>query len=256
MRAAADYRIERRVCAGDDLLFCLRGRGQIQTHGKEFVVGSGQLGWINGSHPHAHWADPADPWELLWLRLDGAPLPAIAHLLHVDSDPVLTVPKPSETERILRRILRRFQLPDPALDAVLFADVAALLVCLFRAPRCEVALMHASAADWPPGIRQAIEQLGLYHYRQWTVDQLAQLAGLSAVQFFRSFRKATGMSPMQYLHRQRMNHAQRRLVEGRDSVKEIAEQVGYLDQFHFSRDFKRWTGVAPKFFRARELGDR
>ena len=63
------------------------------------------------------------------------------------------------------------------------------------------------------------------------------------------------MSPMQYLRRQRTNQAQRRLFESDDSVKEIAEQVGYFNQFHFSRDFNRWTGLSPKFFRAHEYGD-
>ena len=254
IKAAPDYRIERRVCAGDDLLFCLRGQGHIRIHGTQFLVGPGQLGWIGGAHPHAHWAEPSDPWELLWLRLDGAPLPAIARLLRVDSEPVFTIPKAAEAGRIIGRILRRFVLPDPVLDAVLYADVTALLACLFRAPRRDVDLIHASAADWPPGISRAIEQLSLYYYRQWTVDDVARVAGLSPVQFFRSFRKATGMTPMQYLRRQRMNHAQRGLVESGDSVKEIAEQAGYLDQFHFSRDFKRWTGLSPKFFRAREIG--
>ena len=37
-------------------------------------------------------------------------------------------------------------------------------------------------------------------------------------------------------------------------VKQIAEQVGYSDQFYFSRDFKRLTGVSPSEFRKREGG--
>lgn len=254
IKAAPDYRIERRVCAGDDILFCLRGQGHIRIHGREYHVGPGQLGWIGGAHPHAHWAEPSHPWELLWLRLDGVLLPAVARLLRVDNQPVFTLPKPAEAECILRRILRRFLRPNPVLDAVLNADVAALLACLFLARRRDVGLMYASAADRPSGINRAIEQLSVYYYRQWAVDDAARIAGLGAVQFFRSFRKATGMTPMQYLRRQRMNIAQRRLVETSDSVKEIAEQVGYLDRFHFSREFKRWTGLSPKSFRARELG--
>ena len=255
LKAAPDYRIERRVCAGNDLLFCLRGEGHIRTRAGEFLVGPGQLGWIEGAHPHVHWAERSDPWELLWVRLDGGPLPAIAHRLRADSEPVFTLPGAAEAERIFRRILRRFLLPDPVLDALMFANATALLVCLFRAPRRDVSSTHASAADWPFGITRAIEQLSLYYYRHWTVAELTRLAGTSAVQFFRAFRKATGMSPIQYLYRQRMNHAQRRLCESDDSVKEIADQVGYLDQFHFSREFKRWTGLSPKSFRAREHGD-
>ena len=254
LRAASDYKVERRVCGGDDLLFCLRGQGHLRIQGDEFVVGPGQVGWIKGAQCHAHWADPSVPWELLWLRLNGALLPAIADLLHVNREPVFTPPKPADAERIFRRILRRFSLPNPVLDALLFADVTALFVDLCRSPRCNLGPTNTSSVEWPPGIARVIEQLRLYYYRHWSVDELADLAGCSTVHFFRSFRKATGISPMQYLLRQRMNHAQRRLAESKDSVKQIAEQVGYLDQFHFSREFKRCTGLAPKPFRAREVG--
>ena len=52
--------------------------------------------------------------------------------------------------------------------------------------------------------------------------------------------------------RERMSQTKRRLVEGEDSIKQIAEQVGYSDQFHFSRDFKRSTGIPPTEYRRRE----
>ena len=52
-----------------------------------------------------------------------------------------------------------------------------------------------------------------------------------------------------------MTQAKRRLVESDDSVKEIAEQIGYSDQFHFSRDFKRSTGLPPSSWRQRERAD-
>ena len=45
----------------------------------------------------------------------------------------------------------------------------------------------------------------------------------------------------------RITEAKRRLVESDDSVKEIAEQIGYSDQFHFSRDFKLADRPAAQF---------
>src|SRR4051812_22768957 len=55
VRAASDYRAERRVCGGQDLLYCTRGRGFVLVGGRTFPVHGGQLAWIDGHRPHAHW---------------------------------------------------------------------------------------------------------------------------------------------------------------------------------------------------------
>ena len=52
--------------------------------------------------------------------------------------------------------------------------------------------------------------------------------------------------------RERINQAKRRLIESDDPVKEIARQVGYADQFFFSKDFKRMTKLTPTQFRDQE----
>ena len=81
------------------------------------------------------------------------------------------------------------------------------------------------------------------------LDDLAQLCRLSEPHFYRRFKQATGSTPIDWLRRERINHARRRLLESNDPIKQIAEQVGYNDPFFFSRDFKRYTGVAPKNYR-------
>ena len=96
--------------------------------------------------------------------------------------------------------------------------------------------------------------MSLYYYRRWQVKQLARDASMSVPHFFRCFRKVTGSTPISFLRRERINQAKRRLTESADSMKQIAEQVGYSDQFYFSRDFKRLTGVSPSEFRKREGG--
>jgi AraC-like DNA-binding protein len=45
------------------------------------------------------------------------------------------------------------------------------------------------------------------------------------------------------------------LVESADSMKEIARQCGWGDPFHFSKDFKRLTGMTPTEYRRRERGE-
>jgi AraC family transcriptional regulator len=83
-----------------------------------------------------------------------------------------------------------------------------------------------------------------------TLAELAKLAGLSPFHFARSFRKATGTSPHQYLIRLRVERAQELLQQtpGDKSLAAIAAEVGFYDQSHFCRHFRRIVGVTPLRF--------
>jgi AraC family transcriptional regulator, arabinose operon regulatory protein len=251
LRASADYRVERRVCPGHDILLCLRGAGWVRTRGVDHAIALGEVAWIDGAHAHAHWAEPSDPWELMWLRIDGKGLAGVSRALGVENEPVFRAGSAkAEVGRIIRRIMHALEEREPILDATLNAEVGRLLVWFFRARQSEPG--GARPGDCSASTRRVINALSVYYHQRWRIEDLAECAGSSVPQLFRNFRRATGMTPMQWLRRERMLHAQRRLVETSDSVKEIAEQVGYSDCFYFSRDFKRFVGLSPTLFRVRE----
>ena len=107
-------------------------------------------------------------------------------------------------------------------------------------------------AEIPKSLHKPIEAMRLYFDRPLRIAELAKLAGMSVSNFFRHFKAATGTSPIDWLKRERINQAKRRLLETNDSIAAIAEQTGYYDQFYFSRDFKRMTQVSPTEYRQRE----
>jgi AraC-like DNA-binding protein len=55
-----------------------------------------------------------------------------------------------------------------------------------------------------------------------------------------------------WLRRERINRAKRRLGEGEDRIRAIAAELGYGDPFYFSRDFKKLTGLSPRRYREQE----
>jgi transcriptional regulator GlxA family with amidase domain len=101
-------------------------------------------------------------------------------------------------------------------------------------------------------VAKAIEQMRLYYHKPTRVADLADLAGMSESHFSRMFKAAMGTSPIDWLRRERINQAKRRLVESEDAIKEVAQQVGYSDQFFFSKDFKKMTSLTPTQFRQTE----
>ncbi|HEY3417616.1 MAG TPA: AraC family transcriptional regulator [Armatimonadota bacterium] len=255
VQAGPDYRIERRICAGHDLLLCMKGKGFVLIGGRSHSVTPGQLAWLNGHHPHAHWADPDDPWEVLWARIDAHNMDRICTDLEAPQWPVFDLANPRGMAALFRNIIRLMRTRPAAMEALMNAESAKIVAFLFESRHSQRARELGGGPDLPEALRRCIDNLSLYFYRPWTVEELAESAGMSVPHFFRCFRKATGATPINSLRRERINQAKRRLIESTDSIKEIAEQVGYSDQFYFSRDFKRYTGLAPSQFRQREIGD-
>ncbi|HEX7871310.1 MAG TPA: AraC family transcriptional regulator [Sphingobium sp.] len=85
-----------------------------------------------------------------------------------------------------------------------------------------------------------------------TLEEMATQAGVSPTHFCRIFRKATGVSPHQYVMRARLGRAQELLVQSDMALATIADFLGFTSQSHFTRAFRQLFGEPPSDFRKRE----
>lgn len=83
------------------------------------------------------------------------------------------------------------------------------------------------------------------------VEEMIRRSGLAERTFKRRFTGATGLSPVSYVQRIRIEEAKRRLERTEASTDEISWQVGYEDAAFFRRLFKRTTGLTPGAYRKR-----
>ncbi len=82
-----------------------------------------------------------------------------------------------------------------------------------------------------------------------SLSRLARAAGLSAMHFAAQFRAATGVRPHEYLLGQRIARAKALMTTSETSLAQIALNVGFQGQSHFSTVFKRFTGETPASWR-------
>jgi AraC family transcriptional regulator len=82
-----------------------------------------------------------------------------------------------------------------------------------------------------------------------SLETLAELAELSPFHFSRVFKQTTGITPLQFVTRERMLQAWQLIRETSRSLIEIALEVGYTSPSHFAQVFRRTVGVAPTQFR-------
>jgi AraC-like DNA-binding protein len=81
------------------------------------------------------------------------------------------------------------------------------------------------------------------------IDEIARIIGISMEHFIRVFRREVKMSPHQYIMRLKIEGATGFLISTPRTIEEISEWFGFKNQFHFSRVFKKCTGLSPSQYR-------
>jgi len=94
-----------------------------------------------------------------------------------------------------------------------------------------------------------IEHVAQHYGRRIAVGDLARLAGLSASQLQREFRRLFGISVADYVARIRLMTACRRLRESDVAIGQVARDCGFHDQAHFTKAFKQYAGQTPRRYR-------
>ncbi|MFA6293688.1 MAG: AraC family transcriptional regulator [Victivallales bacterium] len=81
------------------------------------------------------------------------------------------------------------------------------------------------------------------------VSELAKFAGVSREHLTRVFRQNTGQTPLQFITKRKLIDACRLLQDGKISIKEVSDSLGYHSPAHFTRTFSRLVGKSPREFR-------
>jgi len=163
--------------------------------------------------------------EYLLLRADSAPLRAIAPLF----------------EMILAEAERDEETPSPLIERL--TELLFFYVIRDMAQSREVqAGLWAVARQ--PRFSSLVDRLLQEPARDWSLEDMAQVANMSRTNFCRHFAEACGQPPAQFLLSLRMGIAAQRLRQG-ESVTRAAEHVGYQSPAAFTRAFKKIIGEQP-----------
>lgn len=104
----------------------------------------------------------------------------------------------------------------------------------------------------PRAVAQALRFIHQNYTNELSLNEIAKAVNLSPFHVARLFKQSLGVSPHQYLIQLRVDSARSLLSagSGEHSLAEVASAVGFADQSHLTRHFKRLVGVTPRQFRA------
>lgn len=115
-------------------------------------------------------------------------------------------------------------------------------------------VMRLSAAKPRPTsarrVERARELIRAHFSDQLTLSSVAESVGIHPVHLAREFRQRHGLTVGEYIRHLRVRFACRELAKSDATIAEIASASGFFDQSHFSRTFRRLTGMTPTEYRA------
>jgi AraC family transcriptional regulator len=160
------------------------------------------------------------------------------------SGPVPVEVGPEVTRGLVEELVRELEVEDAASVLAVRGLVFQLLA---RLGRVATGAPPEPEPDWFLRTRQLLAA----SYRQpLSLRDLAAAVGVHPARLAREFRRHVGCSVGEQIRTLRMAYATDALVSRRESIADIATRSGFVDQAHFSREFKKRTGRTPTEFRA------
>lgn len=229
----------------------LQGRKQVTLGRQVLDLSAGQSLLITADVPTVSQitrATLATPYYSLVLELDPAVIAELAGQMQaVQAEhalPLRMLPTDTEVADAALRLLRLLERPEalPVLQAALLRELHYWLL----AGRHGAAIRQLG---WPGShaerIARAVARLRAEFARAWAVEELADLAGMSASAFHRHFRATTSLSPLQFLKNLRLIEARRLMLAEGASASSAAYAVGYESVPQFTREYGRLFGQPP-----------
>ena len=242
---APDYAIHRATFPYYSIEFVTHGRGAVTLQGEEHPLRPGRLFCYGPGIRHDITTDPKEPLVKYFVDFVGMNALSLLAVCGLKPGETLQVMATGDLQVIFDELIHN------GLRATRYsaAICGKLLECL--------ALKTAELSAPSEGIespaylkyqksRQHIQE---HFERLRTLDQIARECYVNAAYLCRLFRRFDHQSPYQFLVRLKMNLAAERLHEPGALIKQVAEQAGFSDPFHFSRAFKSVFGLSPDSFR-------
>jgi len=187
----------------------------------------------------------------LLLALDPVFVSRIAEGLELNSDRIELIEQRRDTDPTLQHIamaLRAAVQTGDALDHMYGEGLStALAAHLLREYGVAVLRPKRQYGRLPrKKLARAVEYIQDQLDADLTVSGIAQAVGMSPDHFTRLFKKSTGQSPHQYVVEARVRKAKELLTTGKFTISEAAYHVGFVDQSHLTRHFRRVFGLPPK----------
>lgn len=229
----------------------LSGEGTFEMHNRTYRCSTGDTFVIYPGELFNYMADDDRPWHYTWVAFSGRAAGTLLSQIGVSPhQAVISGSNPRSIRHHYRRIRSCFQQSTlPVLEDMEAAGWLRLLIReLGRSNTHQIVVKPTMETDIERQVGQAIRYLELQYTQAVSIEVLARTLGYHRTYLCKMFKQCTGLAPMQYLFKIRMERA-KQLLETSMTIDQVASSVGFNDALYFSKQFRKWSGSAPSLYR-------
>lgn len=220
--------------------FILAGAGTLEINGKSFYIAQNGVYFLTLGSNHSYWPDKKDPWVKLFFEVSGTFMDNILKAYKLEE--VYHIPDCPELKKYFESMVKIKQ------NSKLANPQASLIFHQFAADAAKI--VYGGEIQLPPDMEKLKSVLDhSIEGKSFRLSDYAKENNVSDAHLIRSFRKIFKMTPYEYLMEQKTESARNLLKYSLLSVKEIADRLGFFDQYYFSNYFKQKNGISPLEYR-------
>ncbi|MCD8739993.1 AraC family transcriptional regulator [Mucilaginibacter roseus] len=248
-RASYHYRERRKGCEDNILIYCLQGKGYFIIGDKKFEVNANQYIMVAATDKYMrYWADAETPWTIYWVHFNGTDMHGFNNFLNINNNKgAVTIPFNAKAIELWKNMYDSLEMGYSTENLCNANFCLYNFIANFLFPERHIDAARDESTDV---ITLSINYMRANLDKKLTVDDMANQHKLSSSYFSIIFRKATGMPPIDYFINLKMQKACQLLFSEEIRIKTVASNLGYEDQYYFSRLFKKFMGMSPEQYRS------
>ena len=225
------------------ILYVIEGRCYAKNLDKETVLNAGEMILFKPKETQKYSFFMSDNPISGYIHFTGTACETLIDMLGFNEDRVLHLSKSLVLLNILRKMTEEYYIKRPFYNEMLSAYLIEFFAAAAREKRLEKNAVYKSNKTKIDSVCKKMFEEYKYSYR---VEHYAKYANLSTSRFYFVFKQSTGVSPVEYMNKLKINQAKELLKNTDSSVSEVSEAVGFSDQNYFGRVFKHYVGISPK----------
>ncbi len=232
--------------------YVISGKGTLLTddthnHSEEYHVETGHGFLIEPGRVNTYFADREEPWEYVWIEFGGLRARDILESSGLSSEtPLYTPSSPQAGEQLKERLLYLAN-HDQESPLHQIGYLYLIMDAVYSGSSQKRKIQGGKLSEFYA--KEAVTFIEQNYALPVTVEDMAGRCNLDRSYFGKIFKDTMGQSPQEFLIRYRMNRAAELLKLTDQSIHDISIQVGYPNQLHFSRAFKKIFDVSPRVYR-------
>jgi len=153
--------------------------------------------------------------------------------------------------QLVRRLVRIFMDDEPYKDHLIDINISELIIRLLHSKCYHHLTSLCRQNSLSSGIASAVQHIKRNLERKILIPELASIAGMSKANFYRYFKNELGITPIQFIKKERIDQACKLLRDHRNSITDVCYSVGFSSLSHFICTFKEQQGLTPKLYQSR-----